>query len=104
MHGLALQKGAFSGNPGNTMNGVTKCAGVTDDRVACGRDSKRHPQYFHGKGRPVLSEYLTNCKEVLKDGATTKYILCRTCYDRCERRLANVPTATPPTPAGASPV
>jgi hypothetical protein len=52
------------------MSGVTKCAGVNDDRVGCGRDAKRHPQYFNGGGRPVLTAYLTDCKEVLKDGST----------------------------------
>src|SRR4051812_39297848 len=84
-----------------------KCAGRDPDRTRfqlCGKTTDRDHKCFNGGGRPVLSAYLTDCKEVLKDGSTINSILCRTCYDRCERRLAKHHPATPPTPAAASPV
>src|SRR4051794_3484144 len=84
-----------------------KCAGRDPDRnrfQSCGKTTDRTPECFHGDGRPVLSVYLAHCNAVLKDNATTNDILCRKCYDRCDRRLARCVAPATPTPTAAPPV
>src|SRR4051812_37335443 len=106
MYGLALQKGRTTGNNRNPMSGGAKCAGVNmedGNRFECCRDRSKDKKYFQGNGRPVLNTYLTYCQDVLKDSVTINGILCRKCYDRCERQLAPVLAPSTPTPTAAPP-